>query len=167
MNHPDPHPPSLPARRDRPPRLAEAMYGSTGYANHLNVGTYGAQPLFGRHPELAVRVCRCLHEAAEACRVQIFCYCLMPDHLHLIAMVLPGGKRLELFMQSIKVRSGGAARGIIKGPLWQRGFYDHFVRDEEGLRDVCTYVLNNPVRAGLVTDRRDYPFCWLSPELGT
>ncbi len=46
----------------------------------------------------------------------------------------------------------------LTGAFWQRSFYDHFLREEERLEQVVEYVLNNPVRAGLVSQRRDYPF---------
>ena len=158
---------NLPTRRDRPPRLDKELYGYSGYAIHLNVGTYGQQPHFGRHPELVPEVARCIHEAAAASRVHVFCYCIMPSHLHLVAMVERGGKPLDLFMQSVKVRSTAAARGILPVPLWQRGFYDRFVRNDEILMQVCLYVLNNPVEAGFVRDWHEYPGCWLSPEMGS
>ncbi len=43
--------------------------------------------------------------------------------------------------------------------MWQRSFFDHALRREEDLRKAAEYVLNNPVRDGLVEDRRDYPLC--------
>jgi REP element-mobilizing transposase RayT len=43
-----------------------------------------------------------------------------------------------------------------KGKLWQRGFYDHILRAEEGLPEVARYILANPVRAGLAQDFRTY-----------
>ena len=157
----------LPERRDRPPRLDPSLYGPSGYANHLNVGTYGKQPHFRRHPELIPEVARCIREAGEACGVQVLCYCVMPSHLHLVAMVRPGGKTLNVFMQSLKKRSTLAARRTLNGPLWQRGFYDSFIAKDKVLLDVCIYVLNNPVEAGLCRDWREYPHSWLSPEIGT
>ena len=30
-------------------------------------------------------------------------------------------------------------------PLWQRGFYDHIIRTEEGLQTVREYIVNNPL----------------------
>jgi putative transposase len=46
------------------------------------------------------------------------------------------------------------------GACWQRGFYDHVLRKEEDTRAVAEYIINNPVRAGLVKTWRDYPFSW-------
>ncbi len=41
--------------------------------------------------------------------------------------------------------------------MWQKGFHDHAIREEEDLRAVARYVVANPVRAGLVQSVRDYP----------
>jgi len=42
--------------------------------------------------------------------------------------------------------------------LWQRYGFERIVRDDEATLVVARYVLQNPVRAGLVTDARQYPF---------
>jgi putative transposase len=42
--------------------------------------------------------------------------------------------------------------------LWQARFFDHFLRHDEAVERVVEYVLNNPVRAGMVADWRGYPF---------
>ena len=44
----------------------------------------------------------------------------------------------------------------IKHRLWQRGFYDFNIYNEETLTEKLDYIHNNPVRAGLVTSPRDY-----------
>ena len=46
----------------------------------------------------------------------------------------------------------------VTGAFWQLSFWDHFLRGDERLELVIEYVLNNPVRSGLVARWRDYPF---------
>ena len=41
--------------------------------------------------------------------------------------------------------------------LWQEGFYDRVLRDKDPTEGVIRYILENPVRAGLVDDPRAYP----------
>jgi len=41
---------------------------------------------------------------------------------------------------------------------WQRYGYDHVLRDEEKTLVVARYILQNPLRAGLVKRIEDYPF---------
>jgi hypothetical protein len=47
----------------------------------------------------------------------------------------------------------------------QRSFYDHLIRKEEDLRQIAEYILNNPVRKGLVQRCEDYPYCGLIDPL--
>jgi REP element-mobilizing transposase RayT len=42
--------------------------------------------------------------------------------------------------------------------LWQRGFFDHLIRNTESYAQKWDYVRENPVRAGLVSRREDWPF---------
>jgi len=46
------------------------------------------------------------------------------------------------------------------GISWQRDFFDHRLRREESLRDKSDYILQNPVRAGLVKRAGDWPYVW-------
>ena len=47
---------------------------------------------------------------------------------------------------------------MAKRPLWQEGYYDRVLRPEESEAMVARYIIENPVRAGLVTRPSDYPF---------
>ena len=82
----------------------------------------------------------------------------MPDHVHFIAALKSG--ELSQLMQSMK---GYTSRQInmllhLKGSFWQSTYHEHAVRKDEDLNEVVLYILNNPVRAGLVADFHDYPF---------
>jgi hypothetical protein len=55
-------------------------------------------------------------------------------------------------------RSGRFFRRQCGQYLWQEGFFDRFVRSEEATPTVVAYIIANPLRAGLCTDVRDYPF---------
>lgn len=83
-------------------------------------------------------------------------YCFMPDHVH--ALVIGGDdSRLADFVRLFKQLAGYHVKQLLGAPLWQTSFYDHVVRTEEDLSALTDYVLDNPVRAGLVSDRADYP----------
>ena len=47
------------------------------------------------------------------------------------------------------------------GAFWQHESYDHVVRDEQELIRIVRYILNNPVKAGLVANWQDYPFLFV------
>ena len=44
--------------------------------------------------------------------------------------------------------------------VWQEESFDHVLRCSEGLDAKVEYVLQNPVRKGLVADWREYPWNW-------
>jgi REP-associated tyrosine transposase len=41
---------------------------------------------------------------------------------------------------------------------WQRDFFDHRLRTDESSNDKARYILQNPVRAGLVDRPEDWPY---------
>jgi len=83
-------------------------------------------------------------------------YCLMPDHVHLF---LEGTSNEADLCEAVRVWKqivGHAWRRHMNVPLWQTGFHDHVLREGDDTRAVVRYLLNNPVRAGLVRDAADY-----------
>ena len=46
----------------------------------------------------------------------------------------------------------------IEPPLWQQRFFDHLLRSSESYAGKWSYVLENPVRAGLVSTAAEWPF---------
>ena len=54
----------------------------------------------------------------------------------------------------------------LHGRLWQRDYYDHIARDPADVQAQCRYVLNNPVRKGLVDEWTDYPWARMLEPCG-
>lgn len=88
----------------------------------------------------------------------IYVYCLMPNDYHLLCSPLESGKPITALMGGINSQIIRLlwAQGY-KGKCMQRSFYDHVVRREEDLREIARYILDNPVRRGLVERAEDYP----------
>lgn len=85
----------------------------------------------------------------------VYVYCIMPDHFHVVAS--PGADGLSEAVRRLKGRYSAWWRENGDGhALWQPGFFDHRIRQEESFIDKCRYVLQNPVRAGLVERAEDY-----------
>ena len=82
---------------------------------------------------------------------------VMPDHVHWLFRL---GMFLSLseVVRRFKARSArelGLGRDSIS--IWQHGFHDHAIRSDESLSRVARYIIENPVRAGLVPRIGDYP----------
>ena len=90
--------------------------------------------------------------------IQLDATVIMPDHLHFVAALKQ--QLLARTMHSLKRYTARELNIHLQreGPIWQPQYHDHAVRQDEDLNDVVQYTLNNPVRAGLVKDFRDYPF---------
>ena len=106
-----------------------------------------------RNAELLVDVLR-----SCARRFQIHDFVVMPDHVHLLLSV-DGDLSIEKAVQYIK---GGFSYRVRKelgyaGEVWQRGFSEVRVNDDESFRRHREYIAQNPVRAGLV---EPYPWCF-------
>jgi len=83
----------------------------------------------------------------------------MPDHLHLVLEGIAPTSDLRRFVRIAKQRVAYAFRRTRGIPLtWQEGYYDRVLRSDEATDTVVRYVLDNPVRGGLVTQAEDYAF---------
>ena len=99
-----------------------------------------------------------LHEWCTSCNVEIWGYCLMPNHIHLLAV--PGdaaGLRRAIGEAHRRYTRQVNFRERWRGHLWQ-GRFGSFVMDVPYLLAAARYVELNPVRAGLVRRAGDYPW---------
>jgi putative transposase len=138
------------------PRLASYTY--RGLATYLVTScTLGRLPVFtdGRW---AVEVSRQLLQQAVRHRFDVSAYCFMPNHVHILFEATAAHSDLRRVMNAWKQNTGYAYRRATGYRLWQSGYYDHVLRQDEDRLRVMAYLLGNPIRAGLVTNVCDYPF---------
>ena len=82
----------------------------------------------------------------------------MPDHFHALVEGTRADANLPRFIQRFKQCSSFHWKRRTGAALWQRGYYEHVLRTEEDSFTLARYILNNPVRAGLVQRPEDYAF---------
>lgn len=110
--------------------------------------------------EAARSAVRCFHDKDVACQAQTCAFVVMPDHIHWLLQIGEGGSLsglVRLYKAKVSMRLGMR--------VWQRGFHDHALRDDEDVRNVARYIVANPLRAGLVEHIAEYPHwdaIWLS-----
>lgn len=88
-------------------------------------------------------------------------YVVMPDHVHFFAKAIPGQARpLNTSIGKWKEWTAKRIRGEIggTGSLWQPEFFDHVLRSNESRKEKWSYMVANPVRAGLDTHSADWPY---------
>jgi putative transposase len=96
--------------------------------------------------------------AASDERFAIVAYCFMPDHVHLLVEGLTDGSDCLAFIRRAKQFSGFYFKKAHGQRLWQRYGFERVLRNDESMLSVARYILENPVRAGLVARVEDYPF---------
>jgi putative transposase len=92
---------------------------------------------------------------------------VLPDHLHAVITLPPDDSNFPLRLRHIKshfsrslvktewlstVRQKRGERGI-----WQRRYWEHYIRDKQDFRNHVAYCYYNPVKHGHVQSPRDWP----------
>jgi putative transposase len=140
-------------------RLKGFDYGSKSHVYFVTLCTPERRPLF-----LESKIAKAVEEEMQLRRskkeIHLFCYCIMPDHLHLLFSLADDyPKKLQDWVSAFKRYT---AKRIFEGcgvrPLWQKNFYDRIVRQEESLLEMANYIIRNPVRKGIVSNWEAYPY---------
>ena len=99
-----------------------------------------------------------LSAAAKKAGSEIWAWCLMPNHVHLLIVPADAdGLRLTVANAHRRYAARLNARNKWTGHLWQ-GRYGSVVMDEAHLYHALAYVSLNPVRARLVERAQDWPW---------
>ncbi|VEE14260.1 REP-associated tyrosine transposase [Ectopseudomonas mendocina] len=111
---------------------------------------------------------RCLQSTQVRLHFRVPALVVLPDHLHML-MVLPPddadfSARIRMlkasFVGALRQQVGSEVRTNAKGEanIWQRRFWEHLIRDEQDYCHHVDYIHINPLKHGLVTRVRDWPF---------
>lgn len=76
---------------------------------------------------------------------------IMPNHVHLVVALNPPWKLADI-VKSWKAFSASRINQILgrKGTVWQREYFDRYIRNHEHFQNALNYMEENPVKAGLV-----------------
>lgn len=91
-------------------------------------------------------------------------WCILLNHVHFVTTPLPPFELSEI-MHSIKSFSSLEINRLLSrsGPLWERESFDHMIRSVEHFEEICSYVEQNPVKAGLCAQPEEWQFSSASP----
>lgn len=114
-------------------------------------------------------------QALDGKRYRLIAYCLMPNHVHLaidtagyvIEPAHRGPTASYPLTDTLKRLKGRTARLCNQalgrsGPFWHHESYDHVIRNQQEYERILAYILNNPVKAGLVSRWEDWKFSYLA-----
>jgi putative transposase len=142
--------------RNRRPRLPSGSYHD-GLGCLLTFCTAQRSAVFVNR-EIVALVWSQIVRAGTANAVAVPAYCFMPDHLHLLAEGGSADSDVERFAKQAKQLSGFYYKQRFGSVLWQPSWHDRVLRRSDDRTAAMRYVLENPLRAGLVTSLGDYPF---------
>jgi putative transposase len=97
----------------------------------------------------------------------LLAYCIMPNHLHWVCTPLIGQDELPISLarvnHSLKGYTAHKANDVLgrKGAFWQHESNDRWARDHDEVRRIILYVMNNPVKAGLVEHWDQWPWVYV------
>src|SRR5437763_289652 len=119
----------------RPRRLQGVSY--VGYQRYfLTICTALRCPAFASAD--AVEMCLSqLRRTAVAHAFAIVAYCFMPDHVHFVVYGTSERSDLPAFVISFKKATGFEYSQRVRKRLWQPGYYDHVLRDDESTKAVA------------------------------
>jgi len=103
-------------------------------------------------------------------RYELLAYCIMPNHVHVL--ILPIINHNDTIFSPARILftwkrfTTKAINKTLnrKGALWQKENYDRMVRDETELYNTINYIIQNPVKAGLVSQWEDWAGTYVRPD---
>jgi len=135
--------------------------------NCLDRAAYG--PTWLADERIASVVADALHlRDGKQYRLDVFS--IMPNHVHALFQPAVGAnepRSLSSIMHSLKRNTAKRANAILKrsGAFWEHETFDHFIRNSREQERVVNYVLGNPVKAGLVSNWREWPWNYVRSGL--
>lgn len=112
-----------------------------------NVGASCARPVLSKYGKAVSE--ELLHLSVAYLKVRLGKVVVMPNHVHMILVIEPGENgpaQLAPTVSHIVQRFKGAVTKRVGVSLWQKGFYDHIIRDEPGYLRIWNYIDTNPAK---------------------
>lgn len=136
-------------------------------------------PTWLKNPAIAEIVKEALHHR-DGKIFRLDAYCIMSNHVHLVFAPLLSYREmrevqssrglrfisenppLNNIMQSLKGWTAWKANQVLgrKGSFWRGESYDHVIRNSGEYERIVRYVLQNPVKAGIVNDWREWKWSY-------
>ena len=146
------------------PRVARGLVD--GFIYHILNRGNGGQQVFHKDQDYRVFT-DLMDEAKGRYSMNIFAYCLLPNHFHIVVMPLRA-EELSKWMQWLMtshVRRYHRHYGT-SGHVWQGRFKSFPIQEDAHLLTVLRYVEGNPLRAGLASSAREWPWSSHKERIG-
>lgn len=112
----------------------------------------------------------------------LYCFCIMPNHIHLVFEIGDesvsriadstarngvSGYRVTKILQDLKKYTAVESNRILSrsGQFWHNESYDHVIRNRIELGNIINYVIQNPVKAGLIDHYRKWKWTYVADSV--
>jgi len=117
-----------------------------------------------REPDHRVLFLRVLALAARDTTLIVRAFCLMTTHYHLVVEAPKPTRSVALQRLNGRYAQPFNEHHERSRHLFGGRFWADLIESDEQFEKVCAYVVNNPVRAGLVAHWRAWPWARYSPK---
>ena len=114
-------------------------------------------PFYLRQPAVADMIVEAIQYNADILKHYVLhAFVVMPNHVPLLATPAMPLPNLTKSLQGITSKRANAMLSMTGNSFWQEESYDHLVRHEREFEKIRNYIEENPVRAGLAREAREY-----------
>ncbi|MGA7411859.1 MAG: transposase [Bryobacteraceae bacterium] len=116
-------------------------------------------PAWLREPDVADMVSNVI-EAADVDRhlCGLHCFVVMPNHVHILITPHRPLDAVTNWIKGVSARRANQILGRAGTPFWQDESFDHWARSRGEFEKIESYILENPVHAGLVREPAEWKF---------
>lgn len=120
------------------------------------------------YPDSAIKHGRYIPKILPANAFKLLCYCLMPNHIHLLIQQITALPTSALILKVFTSYSKYFNKKYDRiGPLFQDTYKASLISSDEYLRWISAYIHNNPKTAGIVKELDNYPWSSYLDYVGT
>lgn len=126
-------------------------------------------PTWLAQPDIAEVVSEALHYR-DGKQYRLDAFSIMPNHVHAVFAPMASedvAQSLSSIMHSLKRNTAKSSNRLLNrsGHFWQHETFDHYIRDDTEWRKIIRYVLENPVKAGLVKNWEDWQWNYVRRDV--
>ena len=141
---------------NHPHRLPRDHY--VGRRTHFLSACTHFRHAFLRNDATCALVIAQLMRASRKHRFAVIAYVLMPDHIHVLVEGLRDESDFLKWLELFRQLAGYLVKRRFGDQLWQEGYWDYTLRDDDSVRGIASYIAWNPVEAGLVEKPEHYAY---------
>ncbi|MFU8812376.1 MAG: transposase [Balneolaceae bacterium] len=128
-------------------------------------------PVWLKERNIAEIVMDSIHHR-DGLHYNLYAYCIMSNHVHLVFEHIPDPNKkpsnhpISDILRDLKKYTARKINILINrsGTFWHVESYDRVIRNDGELENQIAYVIHNPVKAGLVSDWKKWPYTYCKEE---